>query len=104
MSEHAPSPWRFSRDEFGIKIYDKNGAKIAVVGGRYLYTGLEEIEWKNAQIIVAAPELLKAVKLFTEFFDEMPKGQLGKIVCDLGLLNEALLTASKAIADVEAAR
>lgn len=42
-------------------------------------------------------ELVKAVKLFQQFFDEMPKGQLGKIVCDWGILNDAFLQSGKAM-------
>lgn len=44
-----------------------------------------------------ADELAKAVKLFQRFFDEMPKGQLGGIVCDWGILNDAFLQSGRAL-------
>lgn len=44
-----------------------------------------------------AKELAEAVKLFQRFFDEMPKGQLGSIVCDWGILNDAFLQSGKAL-------
>jgi hypothetical protein len=55
----------------------------------------------NAALVAAAPELLEAVKLFQKFFDTMSKGQFGKISCDIGLMNDALLKSSAAIAKAE---
>ncbi len=61
----------------------------------------EDEERANARLIASAPELLEALKLFVQFFDEMPKGQLGRIVCDIGILNNAFIQSSKAIAKAE---
>lgn len=44
----------------------------------------------------AVEKYVEAAKLFDQFFDEMPKGQLGKIVCDIGILNDAFLALSAA--------
>lgn len=46
----------------------------------------------------AAPELMKALSLWDKFWDDMPKGQLGRIVCDIGLLNDAFIATRAAIA------
>jgi len=51
----------------------------------------------NARLMAAAPEMEEALRKWEQFWDEMPKGQLGKIVCDIGLLNEAFLLTAKAL-------
>lgn len=55
----------------------------------------------TAVLLAAAPDLLAALKLFLQFFDEMPKGQLGRIVCDIGLLNDAFIESRKAVNNAE---
>ena len=42
---------------------------------------------------------VEALKLHQKFWDEMPKGQLGKIVCDIGLLNDAFIKTRKALTE-----
>lgn len=42
-------------------------------------------------------DAIAALKLWKAFWDDMPKGQLCKIVCDIGLLNDAFLATSKAL-------
>ena len=49
-------------------------------------------------LIAAAPELLEAVQLWRQFFDDMPKGQFANISCDIGLMNDAFIKSSAAIA------
>ncbi len=44
----------------------------------------------------SADKYIEAAKLFDKFFDEMPKGQLGHIVCDIGILNDAFITIAEA--------
>jgi len=51
----------------------------------------------NAKLIAAAPYLLEALETWTAFWDAMPGGQLGGIVCDIGLLNDAFLKTTKAL-------
>ena len=36
-------------------------------------------------------ELLEAVTIWMRFFDTMPKGQFGKISCDIGLMNNGFI-------------
>ena len=55
----------------------------------------------DARLIAAAPEMLEALKSWLQFWDAMPKGQLGKIVCNIGFLNEAFLKTASAIAKAE---
>jgi len=42
-------------------------------------------------------EAIEALKLWQRFWDEMPKGQLGGIVCDIGILNDAFIATSKVL-------
>lgn len=44
-----------------------------------------------------AEKLKKALLLHKKFWDEMPKGQLGKIVCDIGVLNDAFIATREAL-------
>jgi hypothetical protein len=89
-----------------IAVYGRSDKKpIAVFhsdGGEFpeCYFPKKQTE-ANAALVAAAPELLEAVKLFQKFFDTMPKGQFGKISCDIGLMNDALLKSSAAIAKAE---
>lgn len=49
----------------------------------------------NATLISEAPNMIEAIELFLKFFDDMPKGQLGKISCDIGLLNDAFIKSNE---------
>ena len=51
----------------------------------------------NKELTDLEQEMLAALKTWLLFWDDMPKGQLGKIVCDIGLLNEAFCMTSEAI-------
>lgn len=42
-------------------------------------------------------QLLEAVQLWDAFFDEMPKGQFGKITCDVGIMNRAFISTAKSL-------
>lgn len=46
------------------------------------------------------PDLVFALKLHMKFWDEMPKGQLGKIVCDIGILNDAFIKSDEVLKQV----
>jgi len=56
----------------------------------------------DAKLIAAAKDLLEAVKSTQEFFDDMPKGQFGRIVCNVGLMNQMFINISNAIKKAEA--
>jgi hypothetical protein len=53
---------------------------------------------KASAVRTAAPDLLQALKTWMRFFDEMPKGQFGKISCDIGLMNDGFIQSKRAIA------
>lgn len=109
--QHTPGPWRVEPLQWD------HGASIAIVGGTpddsYIVATIapenEEDEptmdtakrgpcdLQNASLMAAAPELLRAVELWMKFFDTMPKGQFGKIVCDIGLMNQAFLASASGL-------
>lgn len=43
-------------------------------------------------------ELLDAIKAWDEFWKDMPKGQMGKLCFDVGLLNDAFLKTNRVLA------
>lgn len=45
---------------------------------------------------IANQDLLKAVESTSAFFDDMPKGQFGKIVFNIGLMNEMFVNIAEA--------
>lgn len=46
-------------------------------------------------------DLAAALRLHMKFWDDMPKGQLGKLSCDIGTLNDAFIASRKALAKVQ---
>lgn len=94
ITKHTPGPWS--------KKWD-NESHFA----RGLYIVSEKVNIAlmlsqvDADLIAAAPDLLEALYLWKQFWDSMPKGQLGRISCDIGILNDAFLTMGKAIAKAE---
>lgn len=49
----------------------------------------------------AASNLLEALKTWREFWDKMPKGQMGKLAFDVDLFNRGFLEMDDAIAKAE---
>ena len=45
----------------------------------------------------AHDKCIEALRLWKEFWDKMPQGQLGKINCDIGILNNAFITTREAL-------
>lgn len=104
MSKHAPGKWSYyvhgkgSGKRFKIETADKRHALAAIVPNENASTLLTmEQHEANAKLMSAAPELLEAVQIWTRFFAEMPKGQFGKIVCDIGLMNQGFIKSAEAI-------
>ena len=50
------------------------------------------------RVAAVAPELLEALKTWEKFWDTMPKGQMGKLVFDVGLLNDGFIKTRAALA------
>ena len=65
----------------------------------------EESAKANAELIVMAVNshdaLVDALQKWQAFWHAMPKGQLGNIVFDIGLLNDAFLATSKALKQLQ---
>lgn len=111
-SAHTAGPWRLEKGRINyfitaiVPALEPTRTEQALIadcphnGTNYANLLPEEAE-ANARLIAAAPELLESVKLFLQFFDEMPKGQLGKIVCDIGILNQAFIISRRSIARAE---
>ena len=49
------------------------------------------------KLLEVARELREACKAHTKFWDDMPKGQLGKLSCNVGLLNDAFVSSRDAL-------
>lgn len=64
-------------------------------------TRCAELGCDGQACIEALPELVEATKLWDKFWDKMPKGQLGKIVCDIGILNDAFIKTGQALAKIK---
>lgn len=112
--QHTPGPWRWTAGGVDVDplTYDAPGYYnnlelkgpddvdiVSAGGGEYNPLKGEscDIRAANGRLIAAAPELLRAVELWIKFFDTMPKGQFGKIVCDIGLMNEAFLASASGL-------
>ena len=66
--------------------------------------GKYSAQFHNANLLAQAPAMLIALKAWESFWNAMPKGQLGNVVCDIGLLNEAFIQTRAAIAMTEVAQ
>lgn len=66
MSKHTPGPWRMTLDDFGdytIQPHDAELAIAAVVNGEMRRMGGQAGEHAaNARVIMAAPEMVKALQ------------------------------------------
>lgn len=91
-NKYTPGPWE--AEGFNIRVNDQ----LCYTLRNKAETQISAHELRaNTYLLAAAPDLLEALQLFVQFFDEMPKGQLGNIVCDIGLLNDSFIKSSKAI-------
>jgi hypothetical protein len=82
-----------------IRMIDRAHA-AEIMAGR-LRIEIARLHERVASLEAERDALREAVTLWLRFFDEMPKGQFGKIVCDIGLMNDAFI---KSRAAVDAAR
>lgn len=113
MSKHTPGPWELDYDTRPAEVCtiyntpnqpseDGLGQRFVYVRGPIGYWEADEDEnLANAKLIAAAPDLLEALQIWMRFFDEMPKGQFGKIVCDIGLMNDGFIKTRQAIKKAE---
>lgn len=117
-TKHTPTPWSSDgrshrKSNFGTNFARVEAWEIDPVRAEKMvsvtvadclgsYKDDPVIAKANAAFIVRAcnahDELVKTVNLFQQFFDKTPKGQFGRIVCDIGLMNDAFISAQKALA------
>jgi hypothetical protein len=95
-TKHAPLPW------WGTSaVIAKDGTLVA---GSHIIKQTR-LEKANHELIVrsvnALPDYKEAADKFNAFLDSLPEGWLGKTSGDIGLLNDAFLAYSRAIAKAE---
>lgn len=100
--KHSPGPWTIAEssprsNQDNISIRDADGTSICRCWKNKLET--EQVQ-ANAQLVAASPELLDALKMGVLFVDSI-MSQLGRVACDIGLLNEFLCSARPAIHKAE---
>lgn len=108
MSKFTKGPWAYhswgakaSGRRFGIETADNRHGLAVIAPNESASSGLSMAEHEaNAKLMSQSPLLFEAVQLWLRFFDEMPKGQFGKIACDIGLMNQAFLKSREAVAKV----
>lgn len=60
-----------------------------------------DLNLKNLELQSVNAELLEALKTWKEFWDTMPKGQMGNLSFDLGLFNDGFIKMNSAISKAE---
>lgn len=105
MNKPTPGPWRLEGGAVADQVYvvGVNGEQVASISPTVGQEkrGNYETYKKNALIIAAAPGLLEALKTWKEFWDTMPKGQMGNLSFNVGLFNEGFIKMERAIAKAE---
>ena len=104
---HTATPWGYDETKEGPEIqtaYSKNGSPwfIASFATKEdaLYTVRAVNEYAADKQTIA--ELLDALKTWQKFWDEMPKGQMGKLSFNVGLFNDGFVKMGRAIARAKA--
>lgn len=60
----------------------------------------EAVDWlRLVRAVNCHAPLVQALLLWRKFFDEMPKGQFHRIVCNIGTMNDAFIAMDKALTD-----
>jgi hypothetical protein len=94
-TKHTPGPWKIN-PRASLHIVSNDNKTIASCSSSQNGDNLET-EQANARLIASAPDLLEALQTTKKFFDKMPKGQFGKIVCDIGLMNDMFIQMEMAL-------
>lgn len=71
MSKHTPGPWIISQDDEFLHVYD-----VMTPTGYYVASTHDGVEGKcnseaNARLIAAAPDLLEALQMVSEYIRTM---------------------------------
>lgn len=77
-------------------VTDKENGFVCDVEINYPFQ-VDKTDLLIAELLASSPDLLEVVQLWEDFWDKMPKGQLGKISCDIGILNEAFIKSRKVL-------
>jgi hypothetical protein len=99
-TSHTGGEWEVNKASDPVFSIDskKLGKSIAICANPFLDPSVNEA---NATLIAAAPDMLEAITTTKEFFDSMPKGQFGKISCDIGLMNDMFLQIGNVLSKIK---
>lgn len=101
MNKHTPGPW-LCDSRVPTRVTGPKDRGICSTGGYQNNTqDAEQLNAEheaNARLIAAAPELLEALQTWQQFWDTMPKGQMGKLAFNVGLFNDGFIQMRRAIA------
>jgi len=108
-TKHTPQPWTIKflneqcKDDGKSDFFVHGPNEILHYGTEIMMEDFgehngypREQKLADAKLISAAPELLDACMATKAFFDDMPKGQFGKIVCNIGLMNDMFIALENA--------
>lgn len=115
--QHTPEPWVVTFDKHGRASVWKDGdekpesCRLSIAELHYNHdananritscvnacAGMADPAAEIAALRERINEAMDAVKMWLRFFDEMPKGQFGKIACDIGLMNESFIKSRKVV-------
>lgn len=97
---HTPTPWKVKAPEDGFNL-----EPVILGGADGIPVAMRVNSMANAAFIVRAVNsheaLVGALKTWKEFWDKMPKGQMGKLSFDVGLFNDGFVKMNKALAKAE---
>ena len=98
--KHTPGPWRICYDG---RIDGLNGDEICSGLGFESYKEFQDDKeaQANARLIAAAPDLLEALKMLQKATISLMGEAVDRKAADWGLVNDAMVDATKAIARAE---
>lgn len=89
-SQHTKGNWNvnLTKDMRPVLAIFCNGLQIATMERLVNEEEEKANAWRIVKAVNMYDELIELTKTTKAFFDTMPKGQFGKISCDVGLMND----------------